>query len=160
MGNGGVKSKDVDKQGVLLKDSRNPEFSATSRTYCFCAFTRSITHSLAHSLSIHLRQPRCSTDLQGNQNVDLVCLKRQRSASALNAGIKCIPPCLTSPGITNSSIRGQLWLDHNSPHSHGALTLKLSITGSPVSFPSCSSRKAHWSQSPSQLPGAGVGPKP
>jgi hypothetical protein len=94
MGNGGVKSKDMDKQGVLLKDSGNSEFSATSRTYCFCAFTHSITRSLAHSLSIHLRQPRCSTDLQGNQNVDLVCLKRQRSASALNAGIKCIPPLL------------------------------------------------------------------
>lgn len=99
----------MDRQGVLLKGSGNPEFGATSHTCCFCALT--------HSLFIHSfeTEPRYSTGLHGSQSIDKAGLERQRFASALSAGIKCMPPCLTSPGITDSPFRGQLWLDHNSP---------------------------------------------
>lgn len=102
MGNSGVKSKDMDRQEVLLKGNGNLGLSAASCTCCFCAFTRSLARLLTHSLTNHSfeTEPRYSTGLHASQYVDKACLKRQRFASALSAGIKCMPPCPTSPGIT------------------------------------------------------------
>lgn len=127
MGNGGVKSKDMDRQGVLLNGSGNPEFSATSPTLLLCIPT--LVRSFIHYLLIHSfeTEPRCLTGLHGSQYGDKAGLELQRFASALSAGIKCMPPCLTSWGLQTVHLGDSFGLTTIIPRRglHGALTLRL-----------------------------------
>lgn len=114
----------MDRQGVLLNGSGNPEFSATSPSH-FASVHPHIC-SFIHSLFTYpFIWDRAS--LHGSQYGDKAGLELQRFASALSAGIKCMPPCLTSWGLQTVHLEDSFGLTTIIPRRglHGALTLRL-----------------------------------